>query len=105
MREGPEERLARANRPAAEALRLHPFYRGKLQVLRKCAIRGLEGFSVWYSPGVAARVAAAAGLAAQDDRVALPSVGWEVLRAGAARSMRAAGDAVARLIIAAPPGP
>ncbi|HSB41882.1 MAG TPA: NADP-dependent malic enzyme [Methylomirabilota bacterium] len=54
MHEDPEERLARASRPAAEALRLHPFYRGKLQVLPKCAIRGLEDFSIWYSPGVAA---------------------------------------------------
>jgi malate dehydrogenase (oxaloacetate-decarboxylating) len=54
MHEDPEERLARASRPAAEALRLHPFYRGKLQVLPKCAIRGLEDFAIWYSPGVAA---------------------------------------------------
>jgi len=46
--------LARASKPAEDALRLHPFYRGKLQVLPKCAIRGLEDFAVWYSPGVAA---------------------------------------------------
>lgn len=49
-----EELLARASKPAEDALRLHPFYRGKLQVLPKCAIRGLEDFAVWYSPGVAA---------------------------------------------------
>lgn len=49
-----EKLLARASKPAEDALRLHPFYRGKLQVLPKCAIRGLEDFAVWYSPGVAA---------------------------------------------------
>ena len=50
----PDELLARAGKPAEEALRLHAFYRGKLQVLPKCAIRGLPDLAVWYSPGVAA---------------------------------------------------
>lgn len=49
-----EELLARANKPAEEALRLHPFYRGKVQTALKCAVRGLEDFSIWYTPGVAA---------------------------------------------------
>ena len=35
-------------------MRLHPYYRGKIQILPKCPIRGLEDFSLWYSPGVAA---------------------------------------------------
>ncbi|HEY7221342.1 MAG TPA: NADP-dependent malic enzyme [Candidatus Binatia bacterium] len=48
------ELLARAQRPAEEALRLHPVYRGKLEVTPKCAINSYEDFSVWYSPGVAA---------------------------------------------------
>ena len=48
------ELLARAQKPAEEALRLHPVYRGKLEVTPKCAIRTYEDFSVWYSPGVAA---------------------------------------------------
>ena len=47
-------RLAKAAAPAAEALRLHPFYRGKVQVLPKCPVRGPEDFAIWYSPGVAA---------------------------------------------------
>jgi malate dehydrogenase (oxaloacetate-decarboxylating) len=47
-------RLAQTSKPAEDALRLHPFYRGKLQVMPKCAIRGIEDFAVWYSPGVAA---------------------------------------------------
>jgi malate dehydrogenase (oxaloacetate-decarboxylating) len=46
--------LAQTNKPAQDALRLHPFYRGKLQVMPKCAIRGIEDFAIWYSPGVAA---------------------------------------------------
>ena len=51
---GSDARLAQASKPAEDALRLHPFYRGKLQVMPKCAIRGIEDFAVWYSPGVAA---------------------------------------------------
>jgi len=43
-----------AARPSAEALRLHPFYRGKIQSVPKCAVRDLDDFSIWYSPGVAA---------------------------------------------------
>jgi malate dehydrogenase (oxaloacetate-decarboxylating) len=48
------EALARAQRPAEEALRLHPFYRGKMQTLPKCTVRGFDDFAVWYTPGVAA---------------------------------------------------
>lgn len=39
---------------SAEALRLHAYYRGKIQSLPKVPIRGLRDFSVWYTPGVAA---------------------------------------------------
>ena len=46
--------LANAERPSAEALRLHPYYRGKIQTAAKCAIRDLNDFSIWYTPGVAA---------------------------------------------------
>jgi len=49
-----DELLAKAGEPAAEALRLHPYYRGKVQMMPKCSIRGLADFSTWYSPGVAA---------------------------------------------------
>lgn len=45
---------AKANQPAAESLRLHAYYRGKLNVLPKCPVRGLDDFSIWYTPGVAA---------------------------------------------------
>ena len=49
-----DPRIAKANQPAAEALRLHPLYRGKVQILPKCPIRGLADFAIWYTPGVAA---------------------------------------------------
>ncbi len=49
-----ESLLAKANQPSAEAMRLHPFYRGKIQTVPKCAIRSLDDFSIWYTPGVAA---------------------------------------------------
>ena len=50
----PEERAARAQKPSEDAIRLHAFYRGKMQTMPKCAIRGFEDFAVWYTPGVAA---------------------------------------------------
>jgi malate dehydrogenase (oxaloacetate-decarboxylating) len=49
-----EELLAKAKKPSEDALRLHPFYRGKLEVTPKCQIRDCNDFSVWYTPGVAA---------------------------------------------------
>jgi malate dehydrogenase (oxaloacetate-decarboxylating) len=49
-----ETLLAKAQRPSADALRLHPFYRGKLAVTPKCRIQSLEDFAIWYTPGVAA---------------------------------------------------
>lgn len=32
----------------------HAFYRGKVQMVPKCPIRGADDFSIWYTPGVAA---------------------------------------------------
>jgi malate dehydrogenase (oxaloacetate-decarboxylating) len=46
--------LARAEQPSADALRLHAFYRGKVQMVPRCAIRGVDDFAIWYTPGVAA---------------------------------------------------
>jgi malate dehydrogenase (oxaloacetate-decarboxylating) len=48
-----DERLAKARRPMQQAPGLHAFYKGKIQVMPKCAIRSLDDFSVWYTPGVA----------------------------------------------------
>ena len=49
-----KELLAKANKPSSEAMRLHPFYRGKIQTALKCAVRDFDDFAIWYTPGVAA---------------------------------------------------
>jgi malate dehydrogenase (oxaloacetate-decarboxylating) len=49
-----EAMLAKANQPAQDALRLHAFYRGKMQTTLKCPIRSFDDFAIWYTPGVAA---------------------------------------------------
>jgi len=48
-----EELLAKAEQPSKDAMRLHPFYRGKIEVIPKCRIRDFNDFAVWYTPGVA----------------------------------------------------
>jgi malate dehydrogenase (oxaloacetate-decarboxylating) len=48
-----EELLAKAKKPAKDAMKLHPYYRGKIQTAPKCAVRGLDDFAIWYTPGVA----------------------------------------------------
>jgi len=49
-----EELLAKAQQPSKDALRLHPFYRGKVGVTLKCRVRSFQDFAIWYTPGVAA---------------------------------------------------
>ena len=49
-----EELLAKANRPAKDAMLLHPIYHGKVQIAPKCPVRGHDDFGIWYTPGVAA---------------------------------------------------
>lgn len=49
-----EELLAKAEQPSADAMRLHPFYRGKVEVAVKSRIRDFNDFAIWYTPGVAA---------------------------------------------------
>ncbi len=58
--------LAKASKPAEEALRLHAHYKGKMQTMPKCAIRSLEDFAIWYTPGVAAPCKA---IQAEPDRI------------------------------------
>ena len=48
-----EELLERAKKPSVEALKLHPFYRGKMEIVPKCCIRDFNDFAIWYTPGVA----------------------------------------------------
>lgn len=49
-----EELLERAKQPAADAMRLHPFYRGKIQTALRASVRSVDDFAIWYTPGVAA---------------------------------------------------
>ena len=49
-----DELLKKAQKPSADAMTLHPFYRGKVETTLKCAVRNLDDFSIWYTPGVAA---------------------------------------------------
>ncbi|KPL18877.1 MAG: malate dehydrogenase, partial [Anaerolineae bacterium SM23_84] len=49
-----DELLAKAKKPSEDALRLHPFYRGKVATAAKCAVRDFQDFAIWYTPGVAA---------------------------------------------------
>jgi malate dehydrogenase (oxaloacetate-decarboxylating) len=48
-----EELLAKALKPAQDAMKLHPFYKGKMQTLPRCCVRDINDFAIWYSPGVA----------------------------------------------------
>ena len=49
-----EELLKKAEEPSREALRLHPVYQGKVQVIPKVPIKDFRDFGIWYTPGVAA---------------------------------------------------
>ena len=46
--------LAKAKKPSADAMVLHPFYRGKVETALKCCVRDFNDFAIWYTPGVAA---------------------------------------------------
>ena len=43
-----------AQKPGEDALKLHPFYKGKIETMLKCSVRSFDDFAIWYSPGVAA---------------------------------------------------
>ena len=47
-----EELKAKAYKPMADALELHPFYRGKIETTLKCCVRNFDDFAIWYTPGV-----------------------------------------------------
>jgi malate dehydrogenase (oxaloacetate-decarboxylating) len=49
-----EELLAKAKQPSADAMRLHPFYHGKVETSLKARVRDFNDFAIWYTPGVAA---------------------------------------------------
>jgi malate dehydrogenase (oxaloacetate-decarboxylating) len=49
-----DQLLKKAEKPAEDAMRLHPYYRGKIQTALRARVDDLNDFAVWYSPGVAA---------------------------------------------------
>ncbi len=49
-----DELLAKAKKPAQLSPPMHRYYEGKMQVIPKCAIRSVDDFAIWYTPGVAA---------------------------------------------------
>lgn len=48
-----EERSSHASRFKEESLKKHRFYRGKIEIVPKCKVTGIDDFSLWYTPGVA----------------------------------------------------
>jgi malate dehydrogenase (oxaloacetate-decarboxylating) len=48
-----EELIEKARKPAQDAMDMHPFYKGKIEVIPKCVIRDVNDFAIWYTPGVA----------------------------------------------------
>jgi malate dehydrogenase (oxaloacetate-decarboxylating) len=49
-----EELIAKANKPSEDAMKMHPFYKGKIEITPKACIRTYDDFAIWYTPGVAA---------------------------------------------------
>ncbi len=49
-----EQLLEKAKKPSADAMRLHPFYHGKVETTLRCRVRDFDDFAIWYTPGVAA---------------------------------------------------
>jgi malate dehydrogenase (oxaloacetate-decarboxylating) len=49
-----EELLKKALKPAEDSMKLHPYFKGKIQTALKCPVRSMDDFSIWYTPGVAA---------------------------------------------------
>jgi malate dehydrogenase (oxaloacetate-decarboxylating) len=49
-----EQLLEKSQKPSADALKMHPYYRGKIASALKCCVRDFNDFAIWYTPGVAA---------------------------------------------------
>ncbi|MCK5599385.1 NADP-dependent malic enzyme [bacterium] len=49
-----EKLLAKAKKPAKDAMKMHPFFKGKVEVTLKSCVRDFNDFAIWYTPGVAA---------------------------------------------------
>ena len=70
---------------AEEAVRLHAYYRGKVQIAPRCPVRDLRDFSLWYTPGVASSCRA---IVAEPERV------WEQTNRGNAIAIVSDGSRV-----------
>ncbi|MFH0816192.1 MAG: NADP-dependent malic enzyme [Methanobacteriota archaeon] len=53
MTDEDSERLEKASLPGRLAMRWHPFYKGKVEMIGKCRVKDFSDFGVWYTPGVA----------------------------------------------------
>lgn len=49
-----ESLIEKSKEPAKMAMKMHPYYRGKVQVMPRCRVKNFDDFGIWYSPGVAA---------------------------------------------------
>jgi malate dehydrogenase (oxaloacetate-decarboxylating) len=45
--------LKRAYAPAKLAMKYHPFYQGKIEIVSKVPVDSYDDFAIWYTPGVA----------------------------------------------------
>ncbi|MHA1791813.1 MAG: NAD(P)-dependent malic enzyme [Promethearchaeota archaeon] len=48
-----EELLEKSKIPGIKAMKWHPFYKGKIEIMPKCRVKDFSDFGVWYTPGVA----------------------------------------------------
>ena len=48
-----EQRLEKAKQPGKDAMILHKYYGGKIEIVPKACVRSFDDFAIWYSPGVA----------------------------------------------------
>ena len=48
-----QELIEKAKKPGKDAMILHPFYHGKIEVSPKCRVKSFDDFAIWYTPGVA----------------------------------------------------
>ena len=42
-----EELLAKAEKPSADAMLMHPFYKGKVEIALKSCVRDFDDFAIW----------------------------------------------------------
>jgi len=48
-----KELIEKSEKPGKDAMKLHPFFQGKIKTSLKCVVRNMDDFAIWYTPGVA----------------------------------------------------